>query len=55
MPGFNAQTRFDQGAKQVVEHLLSNPALQVADPAFDAFSDKVVDIMRRAEAEISQL
>ena len=55
VPGFNAQTRFDQGAKQVVEHLLSNPALQVADPAFDAFSDKVVDIMRRAEAEISQL
>ena len=55
VPGFTAQTRFDQGARKVVEHMLNTPALQVADPAFDAFCDKVVDIMRRAEAEIALL
>ena len=55
VPGFCAATRFDQGARLVVEHLMKTPALQTADPAFDAFCDKVVDIMRRAEAEIAQL
>jgi len=55
VPGFTAATRFDQGARRVVENMLTNPALQVEDPAFDAFCDQVVDIMRRAEAEIAQL
>ncbi|MGI6695532.1 MAG: SDR family oxidoreductase [Christensenellales bacterium] len=55
VPDFVAATRFDQGAKKVVEYLLNTPAQQKADPAFDAFCDKVVDIMRRAEAEIALL
>lgn len=55
VPGFAARTRFDQGARLVVEHMLNTPALQTADPAFDAFCDKVVDVMRRAEAEIALL
>ena len=55
VPGFCAATRFDQGARMVVEHMMKTPALQVADPDFDAFCDKVVDIMRRAEAEIALL
>ncbi|MDD4080211.1 MAG: SDR family oxidoreductase [Eubacteriales bacterium] len=55
VPGFTAPTRFDQGARRVVENFMSTPALQVPDPDFDAFSDKVVDIVRLAETEIARL
>jgi len=55
VPGFAATTRFDEGARRVVENFMATPSLQVLDPDFDAFSDKVVDICRRAEAEIAQL
>ena len=55
VPGFHAVTRFDQGARKVVDKLLSTPALQVEDPAFDAFCDKVVAVMREAEGEIALL
>ena len=55
VPGFCAATRFDQGARLSLAHLMEHPELQVPDPEFDAFSDRVVDIMRHAEDEIAAI
>lgn len=43
VPGFTATVRFDQGVRRTVENILSHPELQVPDPAFDAWCDRVID------------
>lgn len=55
VPGFSAKTRFDQGVRLSLSYLMANPHLQIADPEFDLFSDKVVQVMRRTEDEIADL
>lgn len=55
VPGFQAQKRFDQAAPESVRYLLAHPECQVPDPEFDAFCDRIVAIMERAEAEIARL
>lgn len=42
VPGFVATTRFDQGVRLAVAHILSHPELQVPDPEFDAWCDRVI-------------
>ncbi len=48
VPGFTATVRVDQGIRQTVEHILAHPELQVADPEFDAWCDRVVGAMEAA-------
>ncbi len=48
VPEFVATTRFDQGIKDTIRHILAHPELQVADEAFDAWCDKVVAAMDAA-------
>ena len=36
VPGFQAVTRFDEGVRRCVDHILAHPELQVEDPDFDA-------------------
>ena len=55
VPGFRARIRFDQGARQSIRNILSDPALRRPDPAFDAFCDRAVELMRRAEEGFAQL
>ncbi len=52
VPEFVATTRFDQGARKTVEHILSHPELQVEDPEFDAWCDSVIDALERAKKSI---
>ncbi|MDR1703284.1 MAG: NAD-dependent epimerase/dehydratase family protein [Clostridiales bacterium] len=42
VPGFTATIRFDQGARESISYFLENPAVQAADPEFDAWTDKVI-------------
>lgn len=42
VPGFRADIRFDEGVRQSVAFLAEHPELQIADPAFDAWCDRVV-------------
>ena len=42
VPGFCASIRFDQGIRQSLSCLLSNPELQVPDPLWDAWEDQVI-------------
>ena len=49
VPGFQATTRFDQGVRRCVSHILAHPELQVEDPEFDAWCDKVIAAQEQAK------
>ena len=52
VPGFQATTRFDEGVRRCVEHILAHPELQVEDPEFDAWCDKVIDAQEQAKQAV---
>lgn len=49
VPGFVATTRFDQGVRLAVEHILAHPELQTPDPEFDAWCDRVIAAVEQAK------
>lgn len=55
VPGFAAQRRFDQAAPESIAYFLSHPEIQRDDPDFDAFCDRIVEIMENAEAQMDGL
>lgn len=52
VPDFVATTRFDQGVKQVVNHILNHPELQKEDPEFDTWCNKVIKALENAVQSI---
>ena len=52
VPGFQATTRFDEGVRRCVAYLLSHPELQVEDPEFDAWCDRVIETLEQAKSSI---
>jgi len=54
VPGFVATTRFDQGIRQTVKNILEHPELQVEDPEFDAWCDKVIAALEAAKRSIRE-
>ena len=52
VPGFCATTRFDQGVRKAVAYLKEHPEAQIEDPEFDAWCDRVIEIMEKAKATI---
>ncbi len=53
VPEFVATTRFDQGVKQTVEHILAHPEYQTEDSEFDAWCDKVIRALNDAAAAVA--
>lgn len=49
VPDFVCTVRFDQGARKCIEYILSHPELQVDDPEFDAYCDKVIAALETAK------
>mgnify|MGYP002626657360 CR=1 FL=1 len=49
VPGFQATTRFDEGVRRCVAYLLSHPELQVEDPEFDAWCERVIAAQEQAK------
>ena len=47
VPDFCATTRFDQGVRCAVAYIKAHPELQIEDPEFDIWCDKVIDIMEK--------
>jgi len=43
VPGFQATVRFDEGVRRCVDYILAHPELQVEDPEFDAWCDRVIE------------
>ena len=52
VPGFCCTTRFDQGIRRTIDNIFSHPELQVPDPEFDAWCDRVIDAMEKAKASL---
>ncbi len=48
VPGFCCTTRFDQGVRRCVDYLLAHPELQVEDPEFDAWCDRIIALRDEA-------
>ena len=51
VPEFNCTVRFDQGVRKTVDNILKHPEYQKEDPEFDAFCDKVIEVLERARKE----
>jgi nucleoside-diphosphate-sugar epimerase len=52
VPGFQCTTRFDEGVRRSVDYLMAHPELQVEDPDFDAWCDKVIAAQEQAVKNI---
>lgn len=52
VPEFQATTRFDEGVRKCVAYILAHPELQVEDPEFDAWCDKVIAAQEKAKQSI---
>lgn len=52
VPGFTATIRFDQGVKMVIDNVLAKPELQLEDPDFDDYCDRVISAMEEAKQKI---
>jgi len=48
VPDYKATVRFDQGVRLSIQYLLSHPELQVPDPVFDSFCDRVIAAQQKA-------
>ena len=53
VPGFQATTRFDEGVRRCVEHILAHPELQVEDAEFDRWCDKVIEAQEQARTLVT--
>lgn len=52
VPEFKATVRFDQGIKKCIDNILQHPDLQVEDPEFDAWCDKVIETIDEAKNKL---
>ena len=52
VPGFCATVRFDQGVRKTIANILAHPELQVPDPEFDAWCDRVIAELEAAKARL---
>ena len=51
VPEFNPVVSFDEGVKIALDYVLSHPELQVADPEFDQWCDKVIEKLEQVKKE----
>ena len=52
VPGFHSQVTFADGVRRTIDHIMKHPELQVEDPEFDAWCDRVVEALGVAKREI---
>lgn len=55
VPGFTATVRFDQGVRQTLDYIAAHPDLQVADPDFDTWTDRMLETYKEMELRVPQL
>jgi nucleoside-diphosphate-sugar epimerase len=52
VPGFTAKVRFDRGIRETIEYILAHRELQIDDPDFDAWCDRVIAAREKAIREV---
>ena len=53
VPAFNPSIRFEEGIRRCLDNVLLNPALQIEDPDFDRWCDKVIAGLEAAKKNIT--
>ena len=48
VPGFQCTTPFHQGVRRCIDHLTAHPELQMEDPEFDVWCDRVIEAQQKA-------
>ncbi len=54
VPGFQATTRFDEGVRRCVAYILAHPELQIPDPEFDAWCDRVIEAQEQTKEKLKK-
>jgi nucleoside-diphosphate-sugar epimerase len=49
VPGLNMNIRFEEGVKRTLDNVLKTPELQIEDPEFDQWCDKVIRTLEEAK------
>ena len=52
VPEFKPSVRFEEGVRMAVEYIMAHPELQVEDPEFDAWCDKVIHAVEDAKKAV---
>ena len=53
VPQMRTNVTFAQGVKRSLDYVLAHPELQVEDPEFDMWCDKVIDALEKAKSEVT--
>jgi nucleoside-diphosphate-sugar epimerase len=51
VPLFIPSMRFEVGIRQTIDYVLSHPECQIEDPEFDAWCDKVIEVLEDAKSK----
>ena len=51
VPGFQATVRFDEGVRRCIDYIMAHPELQVEDPEFDVWCDRVIATLEAAKQQ----
>lgn len=49
VPGFVPTVRFEEGIRMTIDNIMKKPELQREDPEFDAWCDKIIEVMENAK------
>ncbi len=52
VPDFAPSIRFEEGVRIVLDNIMKHPELQIEDPEFDAWCDKLIEKLERVKAEM---
>ncbi len=52
VPDMRTNVRFDQGVRIALDYVLSHPECQVEDPEFDAWCDRVIEVLEESKSRI---
>ncbi|HPJ01276.1 MAG TPA: SDR family oxidoreductase [Candidatus Limiplasma sp.] len=55
VPGFTATVRFDQGVRRTLDYVLSHAECRKPDPAFDAWTDEMIDRYQKTADKLPAL
>ena len=54
VPGFQATVRFEEGVADTIDNIMTHPELQIPDPEFDAWCDRILNALDNAKALLKQ-
>ena len=52
VPDFVPTVRFEEGVRGVINNVMAHPELQIEDPEFDSWCDKVIEVQEEAKAKL---